>query len=259
MTVISVVSMKGGVGKTSITANLASALAQHPSSPKVSVIDLDPQNALQWHFGFVEHEAPGLCQFAVDGGNLDDVALINDKGIACFPYGFADEPTRVDFESVLKENPEWLRQQIRRIGRSKETLFLIDTPPGPSPYLSQAISAADLALVVLLADGASYATCPAMETAFEEMIPLNTNLSSAYILNQVDPTDALSMDIQLMLRQSLGSRLIPIHINNDEAVREALAFQQSVLMYDKNCLASHDFNRLAQWTIGAIESLGDLR
>jgi cellulose synthase operon protein YhjQ len=257
MTVISVISLKGGVGKTSITANLASALAQHPSTPKVSVIDLDPQNALQWHFGFVEHESAGLCQLAVDGGSLKASARKNDKGMTCYPYGFADERTRVDFESLLKENPEWLKQQISDLDRSSETIFLIDTPPGPSPYLSQAISAANIALVVLLADAASYATCPAMETAFEEMIPLNTSLASAYLLNQVDPTDALSTDIQVMLRQRLMQRLVPIHINNDEAVREALAFQQSVLMYDENSLASHDFTRLAQWTIGAIAAIAE--
>jgi cellulose synthase operon protein YhjQ len=251
MTVISVISMKGGVGKTSITANLANSLAQHKNAPNVAVIDLDPQNALQWHFGFIDHDAAGVCQLAVNSGSLADACLNADKGIRCYPYGFADELTRRDFESLLKENPEWLKRQIARLYLPKDTIFLIDTPPGQSPYLSQAISAGNLALVVLLADAASYATTPTMETAFEEMIPLNPYLKSAYVLNQVDPSDALSTDIQVMLEQRLADRLIPVTVANDESVREALAFQQSVLNYDANCLASHDFNRLADWILKA--------
>jgi cellulose synthase operon protein YhjQ len=241
--------MKGGVGKTSITSNLASALAQHPSAPKIAVIDLDPQNALHWHLGFSQQGEPGVCHYAVNAGGLEDACLKTEKDILCYPYGFADELTRRDFESLIKENPEWLKRQIENLKLPDKTIFLIDTPPGQSPYMAQAISAANLALVVLLADAASYATVPAMETAFEEMIPLNPYLKTAYVLNQVNPTDAMSTDIQLMLEQRLADRLVPIGITDDEAVREALAFQQSVLIYDANSLASHDFTKLATWTL----------
>jgi cellulose synthase operon protein YhjQ len=250
MSVVSVISMKGGVGKTSITANLASAISQHPNAPTVAVIDLDPQNALQWHFGFMEQQSAGICQFAVNLSSLDHSRLKTDKGILCYPYGFADEPTRRDFESLLKENPDWLKQQIQSLNLPADSVVIIDTPPGQSPYMSQAISAADLALVVLLADGASYATTPMMETAFEEMIPLNPYLKSTYLINQVDATNALSTDIQVLLKQRLGDRLVPVLISEDEAVRESLAFQQSVLIYDENGLASHDFARLADWMLG---------
>jgi cellulose synthase operon protein YhjQ len=250
MTVLSVISMKGGVGKTSITANLASALAQLPNAPLIAVVDLDPQNALQWHFGFNEKQLPGLCQHAVNGRPLGDACLETDKGIFCYPYGYADEATRRHFEALLTKDTEWLKQQLLQLKLPKNTIFIIDTPPGQSPYMSQAISGANLALVVLLADGASYATAPTMETAFEEMIPLNPYLKSAYLLNQIDPTNTLTNDIQIMLRQRLGERLVPTHISEDEAVREALAFQQSVLVYDENGLASNDFKSLAKWAIG---------
>ncbi|MGZ7236532.1 ParA family protein, partial [Streptococcus pyogenes] len=42
---IAVVSAKGGVGKTTVTANLATALALQGAAP-VAAFDLDPQNAL---------------------------------------------------------------------------------------------------------------------------------------------------------------------------------------------------------------------
>ena len=49
MKVITVVSAKGGVGKTTLAANLASVLAAR--GRRVIALDLDPQNALRLHFG----------------------------------------------------------------------------------------------------------------------------------------------------------------------------------------------------------------
>ena len=46
MPVISVCSPKGGVGKTTVVANLAYAFSR--AGTKVVVIDFDPQNVL-WH------------------------------------------------------------------------------------------------------------------------------------------------------------------------------------------------------------------
>ena len=48
MVVISVVSAKGGVGKTTLSACLAMGLA---ASRDVLAVDLDPQNALKLHLG----------------------------------------------------------------------------------------------------------------------------------------------------------------------------------------------------------------
>ena len=42
MSVIAVISMKGGVGKSTITANLATAMAAALGEHRVSVVDLDP-------------------------------------------------------------------------------------------------------------------------------------------------------------------------------------------------------------------------
>lgn len=46
MSIVGIVSMKGGVGKTSITANLAAAMRTRLGPDRVAVLDLDPQDAL---------------------------------------------------------------------------------------------------------------------------------------------------------------------------------------------------------------------
>lgn len=49
MTVIAVISPKGGVGKTTVAVNLASAMAEN--GRVVRLVDMDPQNALRLHLG----------------------------------------------------------------------------------------------------------------------------------------------------------------------------------------------------------------
>jgi cellulose synthase operon protein YhjQ len=252
MNILSVVSMKGGVGKTSITANLATALARRLGPGRVFIIDLDPQNALQWHFGFVDHEQKGICNQSAAAGPWNDIALSSATGVTIFPYGAVDEHERLAFEQLLKEQPDWLKIKACGTQFKRDAIVLIDTPPGVSPYLPQVIGCSDVSLVVLLADGASYATVPAMETAFEELIPMNPYLRTAYLLNQFDQEDALGKDIQTLLQHTLGERLLSPLIHVDEGVKEALAFQQPVLVYDPHGQASQDFSDLATWALGEL-------
>lgn len=252
MSVVGVVSMKGGVGKTSVTANLATALSTKLGPHRVSVVDLDPQNALHWHFGLEDPEADGVCRKSLQDVNWNKVASSSEFDVVCLPYGDASESEREAFETLLSEQPHWIGDQIHKTDLDNDKVVLIDTPPGSSVYLKQVFACADLVLIVLLADAGSYATIPAMETWLDEMSTVCPHLQSAYVLNQVDRGDSFNRDVADMLQQHLGARLAPIGIHGDEAVSEALAFQQPVLAYDPYGQASHDFARLAAWMIATL-------
>ncbi len=60
MPLICVCSPKGGVGKTTLAANLAWALARAGS--KVLALDFDVQNALRLHFGVPPQRRARLCR-----------------------------------------------------------------------------------------------------------------------------------------------------------------------------------------------------
>lgn len=252
MSVIGVVSMKGGAGKTSATANLATAMATKLGPGRVSVVDLDPQNALHLHFGLDSSQTLGVCEQSLRGGDWGDVASVSKFGVLCLPFGAVSEPDREAFEALLADEPDWVGRQLKHAGLGNDAVVLIDTPPGPSVYLKQVFSCADLVLIVLLADAGSYATIPAMESWLDEMARLHPQLASVYVLNQVDKREALNCDVAEVLHRHLGTRLAPIGIHSDEAVSEALAFQQPVLAYDPHGQASHDLARLATWLIDAL-------
>jgi cellulose synthase operon protein YhjQ len=252
MSVVGVVSMKGGVGKTSVTANLAAAMTTKLGPGRVSVVDLDPQNALHWHFGIEDPQSEGVCVQSLQGANWSGVAINTEFNVNCLPYGGASEHDREAFESLLTSMPNWIGDQIKQTGFDEDGVVLIDTPPGSSVYLKQVFACADLILIVLLADAGSYGTIPAMETWLSEMSIVYPGLRSVYVLNQVDRSESFNRDVADLLQLHLGARLAPIGIHCDEAVGEALAFQQPVLAYDPHGQASHDLARLATWMIAAL-------
>lgn len=251
MSIVGVVSMKGGVGKTSTTANLAAALASSLGPDHISVVDLDPQNALHWHFGINENKS-GICKNAVLGANLGGVAVNSQYGVSCLPYGRVNETDREAFEQLLMQDAGWLGGQLEEAGIGDGGIVLVDVPPGPSVYLKQTFACADLILIVLLADAGSYATVPAMESWLKEMSVLRPELKSFYVLNQVDKSQILNRDVVELLQENLATRISPISIHHDEAVREALAFRQPVVIYSPKGKASADITRLATWLIDKL-------
>ena len=252
MSIVGVISMKGGVGKTSTTANMACAMAAQLGPDRVTVIDLDPQDGLHWHFGVTGENNAGVCGHSLQNSDWINGSLPSDFGVDCVPYGMVKESEREAFEMLLANNPNWVGEQIARSGLDHERLVLIDTPPGPSVYLKQVFACADLVLIVVLADAGSYATIPAMESWLGQMSDTHPNIPNVYVINQIDRNESLNRDVAELLQQHLGDRLVPARIHRDEAVGEALAMQQPVLAYDPHGQASHDLMQLATWVINAL-------
>lgn len=252
MSIVAVVSMKGGVGKTSTTANLATAIAAQLGEGRVCAVDLDPQNGLQWYFGRRSFGRAGLCEQTLQGANWRDSAFSSPYGVWCMPFGVVSEDQREAFENLLAEDPHRLSRELERAGLDEGQVVLLDMPPGPSVYLNQAFACADLVLIVLLADAGSYATIMTMEAWIDAMASERPDLVSLYLLNQVDQAVPLNFDLAEILRQRLGERLLPISIHRDEAVSEALAFLKPVLFYDPASQATDDFRRLAEHLLGPI-------
>ena len=239
MKVVAIVSAKGGVGKTTVTANLATALAYagHP----LLAIDLDPQNALKFHFGFDPQDVNGISRATLAGTDWRLSALSSERGVVLLPYGLVNEADRRRFEHMLDGDPDWLARHLQAVELPDNALVLLDTPPGPSVYLQQALGVADLAIVVTLPDAASYATLPMMENLVQSYCEGRPGFLGQYhLINQVDNTRQLAADVAQVMRHRYSGRVIGT-IHRDQSVAEALAYDKSVIDYARDSQATEDF------------------
>lgn len=244
MPIITIASIKGGVGKTTISTNLAVALAKKGSS--VVVFDMDPQNAARYHLGLSADVEDGWA----NQKDWADCVQETESGVFCLPFGDITEKQRALLEKSLMERDNWIKDRLLKL--SSEVWYIIDTPPGPSAYMKQALQAADLVIGLLAEDAASYVTVPAMEKLLK-----NYDVDpdcSYYLLNKSAPENELNRDIRAILTHQLSHRMTPVSIHLDQAVPESLAQNRTVAGYNETAQSAEDFDMLAQWIIELSES-----
>jgi chromosome partitioning protein len=195
-----------------------------------------------------------VARATLSGDSWQSTAFNGVGDVTVLPYGGLNEPDRHTFEQKLDSDPNWLRSNLARLGLGANDIVVVDTPPGPSVYLKQALSTAQFALAVVLADAASYATIPMMENLLGTYCSGRTDfVGVAYVINQVDQSRLLGRDVVKVLRATLAERLFPGVIHSDQAVSEALAYDTTALHYDALSQATQDFKACALWVSAALD------
>lgn len=148
---MSVCSLKGGVGKTSVTLGLASA-AVH-KGVNTLVVDLDPQ--ADSTLGLLGEPGPDAdVAEAVSSGRTDVI----DRTIIPAPWS-ADAGSHLDLipgshRSSMIDSPSPVGRELKRLREALDhrsnhyDLVLIDCPPSLSGLTQMALAASDRALVV---------------------------------------------------------------------------------------------------------------
>jgi cellulose synthase operon protein YhjQ len=249
MQVIAFISGKGGVGKTTLAANVAIALAQ--MGKRVLLIDLDPQNAMRLHLGMDPLDIAGIVREGICPRSI----FRSPFGAHFIPFGIALRTEMEEFEVVLKERPAWVLDQLSSFGLKAFDFIILDTPPGPSVFLQQALLATHLALGVVLPDAASFATIPRLLSLVQEYTRSRRDFYDLKLLvNQVSEQNQLGQQFRVALQADYEQYMVPIAIRRAAAVSEALAFEQPLLQFDSACSVNQDIARLANWLNAHIAS-----
>ena len=241
---VAVLSAKGGVGKTSITANVGVALAR--AGVPVLLVDLDPQNALCHHLGTAPDASMGCALATLTGTGWGTARIDCEPGLQLLPYGIPSDEQRIAFEDLLRLRPRQFHEELAAMAPDPATIIIFDTPPGPSIYVCRALEISRLALVVTLPDIASYAAMPGMERLLDDYSRPRPNFIGAkYIVNQANSGLTLARDITEIIKHEFSGSVIG-RIHTDQFMREALASRQDVARFAPYSKAARDISACAE-------------
>ena len=223
--VIAVISAKGGVGKSTLSAALATAI-RLPDGLTVA-IDLDPQNALQ-HLLNVSPDVAGMAAASLTGDNWHTLLATGSGDTSLLRHGAQTPDERRALERYLDNDPQWLVRQIARMELGANDVVILDVPGGDERMLQQALNAATQVLAVVTADAACYLTLDQLDARLASVANDEPMPAWDFVINRFDESRSFSCDMAQVITRRLGDRLLGV-VHQDPALDEALAFGHNPL------------------------------
>ncbi|WP_082702310.1 ParA family protein [Pseudacidovorax intermedius] len=215
--VVSLINMKGGVGKTTLAVGLAWELAM--KGRRVLLVDIDPQfNATQWivdtatYLGWLKNRHTVLNIFMPNG--IEDIAPAKPTpASAIIPvirggHRLDVLPSTLDLmklDAAPRGTENRLRVFLDKV-RSSYEYILIDCPPTASLFSYSAFLSSDAYLVPIKPDPLSVLGLPLLERAMQDYE--DRAGQALYLLGlvfcQVRQTEAMTDTMKLVRRQYAG-------------------------------------------------------
>ncbi len=251
--IISICNNKGGVGKTTITANLAHALAN--KGKKVLVIDNDPQgNTTSIMLGETIEPSVTLRDAYGDGvtptiypTQYENVSLI------------ANETATASLEPVLygdlREAYHLLNDIIKDITGNYDYV-LIDSPPNLGLFVIMSLVASDAAIIPLVSS--SRFSIEGFVAAYDAIKAVSDNFNPRLkflraVINRVDKRTSVSKLSIEHIRQHFGSRVFETTIPHTTDIEAAEQSQLTVIRWKPQSGVSKRFRALAEELIDLID------
>jgi chromosome partitioning protein len=243
--IIAVANQKGGVGKTTTTINLATALAAVHKA--VLIIDLDPQGNASTGLGVTRADRTVNAYHVLigDAHLVEAVRHTDIPGLDVVPSGIdlsGAEIELVDIEQRL------FRLKTAFAGElDNYDYVLIDCPPALGLLTVNALVAAHAVLVPLQCEffaleGVSHL----MRTI--ERIKANHNPTleiQGIVLTMFDRRNNLSDAVAADVREFFGDKVYETVIPRNVRVSEAPSYGKPVLLYDLRCAGAQAYIHLA--------------
>ena len=254
MRTIAIINQKGGCGKTTVSINLASALAGR--GYRTLLVDMDPQS----------HCAVGL---AVPEEQIEqsiyDVLISNSRGeplrisevLWQISDGFELAPASIDlaaFEqqmSGIAERENCLRLVLEQV-RQDYDYVIIDCPPSVGLLTFNAIMAAtDVIVPVDMGYFSLHGLSKQLDTLSVLSKQCSQEIDVMVLTNMYDIRTKMGREILGELRKQFSGKMFKTVVNFNTKLKEAASLGQPISEYDSASKGNKDFQSLAEELVGA--------
>uniref|UniRef100_A0A7C5UT77 ParA family protein n=1 Tax=candidate division CPR3 bacterium TaxID=2268181 RepID=A0A7C5UT77_UNCC3 len=247
---ICVVDQKGGVGKSTVSANLACALSLEEDK-HVLLVDMDPQAALSTAFGFNPDELEKtIYDVFFNSASIESLLLhredINNVYLLPSNLQLAEGEVRLIGEMGREY---FLKRAIEPI-KDNYDYIIIDSPPSLSVLTTNALVAADYVLIPVAPDVLSLR---GMENLIEYVIKVKRVINPVLeilgiIINMFDRRTLHAKEAKQVLLEEFGEqiRIFKTDIMYTTKVKDSYGAKKPVVLYDPSSEVAKQYMALTK-------------
>jgi len=231
--IIAIANQKGGVGKTTTSINLASALGS--LNKRVLLLDLDPQGNATMGCGIDKNDAElTVFDLLVEGTPLSDIVQVSTANI-CDILPANSDLTAAEVELMAMDEREQKLKQALVAAHSVYDYVLIDCPPSLNILTLNAFVAADSVLVPIQCEYFALEGLSALlETVDGVREAVNPDLAIEGLLRTMyDGRNNLGIEVSAQLIEHFGEQVFRTIVPRNVRLAEAPSHGVSIVGYDK--------------------------